>query len=118
MRSVVKRREQDKPMVDLGNENDTGKKNEHVASFGMEHKARGCYDELNMTCGQSNGGRCFRNRVLQSGLLRGWSGSMRAEGTKLLENEDVFRHFARTAPFTSRGQESGKYRLESAAAPL
>ena len=35
--------------------------------------------------------RCFLNGVFQSGVLRGWSRSARAESTKLLENTSVFR---------------------------
>ena len=36
--------------------------------------------------------RCFLNGVFQSGVFRGWSGSARAEGTKMLWNTGIFRH--------------------------
>ena len=36
--------------------------------------------------------RCFLNGVFQSGVFRGWSGSARAERTKMLKNTAVFRH--------------------------
>ena len=35
--------------------------------------------------------RCFLNGVFQSGVFRGWSGSARVEGTKMLENNGVFK---------------------------
>ena len=35
--------------------------------------------------------RCFLNVVFQSGMLRGWSGSTSAEGTKIPERTGVFR---------------------------
>ena len=37
--------------------------------------------------------RCFLDGVFQSGVFRAWSGSARAEGTKVLENIGVFRHY-------------------------
>ena len=36
--------------------------------------------------------RCFLNGVFQSGVLRVWPGSARAEDTKMPENTSVFRH--------------------------
>ena len=36
--------------------------------------------------------RCFLNGVFQSSGFRGWSGSARAEGKKMLEKTVVFRH--------------------------
>ena len=36
--------------------------------------------------------RCFLNGVFQSGVLRGWTGSARAEHAKMPENTGVFRH--------------------------
>ena len=37
--------------------------------------------------------RCFLNGVFQSRVFGAWSGSARTEGTKMVENSGVFRHF-------------------------
>ena len=60
--------------------------------------------------------RCFLNGVFQSGVLRGWPGSARAEHTKMPENTGVFRHLCLWEEFTSvasQGEESEKHRLEN-----
>ena len=36
--------------------------------------------------------RCFLNGVFQSGMFRGWPGSARAEGTKMIENTSLIGH--------------------------
>ena len=41
--------------------------------------------------------RCFLNGVFQSGVLRGWSGSTRAEGTQMLEKHRLFLGILRPA---------------------
>ena len=61
--------------------------------------------------------RCFLNGVFQSGVLRGWPGSARAEDTKMPENTGVFRHSLSLRKSLSavagQGEESEKYRLEN-----
>ena len=58
---------------------------------------------------------CCLNGVFQSGVLRGWSGPMGPEGTKMLEKDWCFQAFF-VQGFTSvgsRGEESEKHRLEN-----
>ena len=55
---------------------------------------------------------CFQNSAFQAGMFRGWSRSGRAEGTKMLENTDVFRHLFPPKVFPSvarRGEGSEKH---------
>ena len=43
--------------------------------------------------GPTGNKRCFLNGDFQSGVLRGWSGSTRAEGTEMLEKHGCFQAF-------------------------
>ena len=65
---------------------------------------------------RSNKG-CFLNDVFQSGVPRGWSGSVSAEDSKMLGKDWCFRAFfvplKRFASVASRGEESEKHRLKN-----
>ena len=51
--------------------------------------------------GSPHGGTCFLNVFFQVRVFRGWSGSTRVEGTRMLENCCVLRHVCRQKGISS-----------------